>query len=216
MKANSRTSSLWLVLGSQWLQEYLIFGLLVVMSGCIPDGNRHWIIWQPAEVQSSPSRSCVWARVCAPQYSPEVSSYFRTNPKPFYMLAKELYPGNFKATKVHHFIRLLHDKGVLLRAFTQNIDTLEVIANIPDEKLVFAHGSFASARCIECKEVHDEKEVKGRVWVRWSWPYAEKVFADEIPMCKSCKGLVKPDIVFFGENLPSRFFQLVKEVTDKD
>ena len=32
------------------------------------------------------------------------------------------------------------------------------------------------------------------------------VDAKEIPKCPSCGGLVKPDIVFFGEALPSRFF----------
>ena len=31
-----------------------------------------------------------------------------------------------------------------------------------------------------------------------------------MPSCTSCGGLVKPDIVFFGENLPERFFQCVK------
>jgi Sir2 family len=34
----------------------------------------------------------------------------------------------------------------------------------------------------------------------------EVVDAKEIPKCPSCGGLVKPDIVFFGEALPARFF----------
>ena len=29
-----------------------------------------------------------------------------------------------------------------------------------------------------------------------------------VPKCSRCGGLIKPDIVFFGENLPSRFFSL--------
>lgn len=36
----------------------------------------------------------------------------------------------------------------------------------------------------------------------------EKIFADEIPKCEACGNYVKPDIVFFGENLPERFFEL--------
>lgn len=36
-----------------------------------------------------------------------------------------LRPGNYQPTPTHHFIRLLHDKGLLLRCFTQNIDSLE-------------------------------------------------------------------------------------------
>lgn len=38
----------------------------------------------------------------------------------------------------------------------------------------------------------------------------ERIFRDEIPRCPSCEGLVKPSIVFFGEALPRRFFELRK------
>ena len=48
---------------------------------------------------------------------------------------QELYPGNFKPTPAHHFMRLLHDKGVLARVYTQNIDSLEALAGIPREKI---------------------------------------------------------------------------------
>eukprot|EP01101_Sappina_pedata_P013041 TRINITY_DN934_c0_g1_i2.p2 TRINITY_DN934_c0_g1~~TRINITY_DN934_c0_g1_i2.p2 ORF type:complete len:171 (+),score=37.15 TRINITY_DN934_c0_g1_i2:710-1222(+) len=41
----------------------------------------------------------------------------------------------------------------------------------------------------------------------------ETVFADEIPTC-TCGGFVKPDIVFFGEGLPRRFFQCMKSDFD--
>ena len=53
-------------------------------------------------------------------------NYFQQNPAPFYMLAKELFPGQYRPTPTHLFIRLLHDKGLLRRCFTQNIDSLEV------------------------------------------------------------------------------------------
>jgi hypothetical protein len=33
--------------------------------------------------------------------------------------------GNYAPTPTHHFIKLLHDKGLLLRCFSQNIDSLE-------------------------------------------------------------------------------------------
>jgi len=125
--------------------------------------------------------------------------YFKQKPQPFYTLAKELYPGNFKPTATHYFVRLLHEKGLLLRNFTQNIDTLERQATIPGDKLVEAHGSFATAHCISC---HDEADIN---------LVKECVFTDKIPKCSKCDGLVKPDIVFFGENLPARFFQLMAE-----
>uniref|UniRef100_A0A2K6CSZ9 Sirtuin 3 n=1 Tax=Macaca nemestrina TaxID=9545 RepID=A0A2K6CSZ9_MACNE len=51
--------------------------------------------------------------------------FFFHNPKPFFTLAKELYPGNYKPNITHYFLRLLHDKGLLLRLYTQNIDGLE-------------------------------------------------------------------------------------------
>ena len=103
-------------------------------------------------------------------------------------------------TKAHYFIKLLNDKGLLLRCYTQNIDTLESEAGIPHEKTVFSHGSFTSAHCINCKREHDVNLVK------------ETIFADEIPMCSSCgTGIIKPDIVFFGESMPERFFKLSEE-----
>ena len=61
---------------------------------------------------------------------------------PFYMLAKELYPGTFKPTPAHFFIRLLEQKGLLLRCFTQNIDSLEREAGVSSHKIVAAHGNF--------------------------------------------------------------------------
>lgn len=38
----------------------------------------------------------------------------------------------------------------------------------------------------------------------------ERIFSEDIPKCDSCGSLVKPDIVFFGENLPARFFTSMK------
>lgn len=122
--------------------------------------------------------------------------YFRRNPNPFFALAKELYPGKFKPTPCHYFIKLLHDKGLLLRHYTQNIDTLERIAGIPDEKLVEAHGTFHKNHCIDCHREY------GMEWAK------EQIFADSVPTCDRCNGIVKPDIVFFGEDLPSKFYTL--------
>jgi NAD-dependent deacetylase sirtuin 2 len=59
-----------------------------------------------------------------------------------------LFPGSFKPTPCHHFIKLLSEKGLMLRNYTQNIDMLERIANVPQDLLVEAHGSFHMARCV--------------------------------------------------------------------
>ena len=79
--------------------------------------------------------------------------------------------------------------------FTQNIDCLERRAGVPADKIVEAHGSFATQRCIECKAEFPDDEMK------------DHVFAGMVPQCEQpdCSGTVKPDIVFFGEALPSRF-----------
>ena len=76
-------------------------------------------------------------------------SYFRHHPKPFNVWSKEFLPGvNYRPSIGHYFIRLLQDKELLLRHYTQNIDGLETLAGIEDEKIVAAHGSFGTASCI--------------------------------------------------------------------
>lgn len=86
---------------------------------------------------------------------------------------------------------------MLLKAFTQNIDCLEREAGVPDEAIIEAHGSFATQRCIECKTAYPEDLMN------------KAISAKEVPYCTipQCNGLVKPDIVFFGEQLPEYFFQ---------
>ncbi|KAM9606731.1 NAD-dependent protein deacetylase sirtuin-3, mitochondrial isoform 3-T3 [Morphnus guianensis] len=120
--------------------------------------------------------------------------YFFVNPKPFFTLAKELYPGNYRPNYAHYFLRLLHDKGLLLRLYTQNIDGLERVAGIPPDKLVEAHGTFATATCTVCRRKFPGEDFRG------------DVMADKVPHCPVCTGVIKPDIVFFGEELPQRFF----------
>jgi NAD-dependent histone deacetylase SIR2 len=70
--------------------------------------------------------------------------FFRKTPEPFYSLAQELYPGKFRPTITHSFISLLYQKGLLLKLFTQNIDCLEREAGVPSDKIIEAHGSFAT------------------------------------------------------------------------
>ncbi|RSH91496.1 Sir2 histone deacetylase Hst2 [Saitozyma podzolica] len=130
-------------------------------------------------------------------------NYFRRNPKPFWTLAKDLYPGKYLPTPAHYFIRLLHDHGLLRRCFTQNIDTLESLAGLPDSHLIEAHGSFANAHCLSCQREASREYV-----------LAAGVREGKVVRCdeKGCGGLVKPDIVFFGEGLPERFFRSIGDL----
>ncbi|XP_048357091.1 NAD-dependent protein deacetylase sirtuin-2 isoform X2 [Sphaerodactylus townsendi] len=127
-------------------------------------------------------------------------SYFKQHPEPFFALARELYPGQFKPTVCHYFIRLLKEKGLLLRCYTQNIDTLERVAGLDQEDLVEAHGTFFTSHCVSssCQKSYSLD------WMK------EKIFSSLIPKCEKCQSVVKPDIVFFGESLPSRFFSLTQ------
>ncbi|KAJ3034827.1 NAD-dependent protein deacetylase sirtuin-2, partial [Rhizophlyctis rosea] len=150
-------------------------------------------------------------------------NYFRRKPEPFFTLARELYPGNFDPTPSHYFVRLLAEKGVLLRNYTQNIDTLERVAGISGDLLVEAHGSFSDAHCVgeasgSDAESDSDDELGGALkgkpgcgkeysqqWVK------TEIFAGRTPRCEACTGLVKPDIVFFGESLPERFHSLLQD-----
>uniref|UniRef100_A0A914W7F9 NAD-dependent protein deacetylase n=1 Tax=Plectus sambesii TaxID=2011161 RepID=A0A914W7F9_9BILA len=122
--------------------------------------------------------------------------YFMQNPKPFFTLAKELFPKHVKPTPCHYFIRLLEEKGLLLRTYTQNIDSLEHVAGVNNDKIITAHGSCHSNTCMMCKEVYP---------MEWMTDKLNAPDAD-VPRCEVCEGVVKPDIVFFGEALPRRFF----------
>ncbi|KAL3083132.1 hypothetical protein niasHS_010934 [Heterodera schachtii] len=122
-------------------------------------------------------------------------NYFKRNPEPFFVLANALFHESIMPTSAHHFIRLVEDKGLLRRCFTQNIDGLEFRAGVKEEKVVAAHGSYRTSTCLSCKKKYNQQ-----------WLIAQ-MNAVKVPRCVGCKkGVVKPDIVFFGESLPSRFF----------
>ena len=127
-------------------------------------------------------------------------NYYRRKPDAFVSLANELWPGiKYRPTLTHRFLKILADKGLLLRIYSQNIDGLEFLADIPDDKLVECHGHFRTASCIDCHKPADADKVKSAI-----------VDRGETPKCSYCRGNVKPDIVFFGEGLPNRFHKLLK------
>lgn len=136
-------------------------------------------------------------------------SYFSRDPRPFYKFAREIYPGQFKPSPCHRFVKMLEEKQKLLRNYTQNIDTLEQVAGI--QNVIECHGSFSTASCTKCKYKCDADSIRA------------DIFAQRIPACPRCQpnveqsvdasqpvsefelrrlvenGIMKPDIVFFGE-----------------
>ncbi|XP_066180504.1 NAD-dependent protein deacetylase sirtuin-1 [Sylvia atricapilla] len=127
--------------------------------------------------------------------------YFRKDPRPFFKFSKEIYPGQFQPSLCHKFIALMDKEGKLLRNYTQNIDTLEQVAGI--QRIIQCHGSFATASCLICKYKVDCEVVRG------------DIFNQVVPRCPRCPpeeplAIMKPDIVFFGENLPEQFHRAMK------
>mmetsp|Transcript_566 Transcript_566/g.1677 ORF Transcript_566/g.1677 Transcript_566/m.1677 type:complete len:254 (-) Transcript_566:835-1596(-) len=56
-----------------------------------------------------------------------------------------MWPGQHAPTPAHYFVRLLADRGILRRCYSQNIDSLERTAGVPAERIVAAHGNFDGA-----------------------------------------------------------------------
>ncbi|XP_056134237.1 NAD-dependent protein deacetylase sirtuin-3, mitochondrial isoform X3 [Lampris incognitus] len=83
--------------------------------------------------------------------------------------------------------------------YTQNIDGLERLAGIPPEMLVEAHGTFATATCTVCRRNYEGEDLR------------PDVIRGTVPKCPTCKGVVKPDIVFFGEQLPQNFLKYMRD-----
>lgn len=144
--------------------------------------------------------------------------FFAQDPRPFFQFAREIYPGLFEPSPSHRFIKLMERHGKLLRNYTQNIDTLERVAGI--ENVIECHGSFATASCTKCKFKVDAEAIR------------DDILQQRIPMCTFCNsdedtgnnatqkplnynqlvaaGIMKPDIVFFGESLPEKFHATIE------
>ncbi|KAL5112429.1 NAD-dependent protein deacetylase sirtuin-3 [Taenia crassiceps] len=132
-------------------------------------------------------------------------NYFKNQPSAFYALAKELYPtGKYRPNIAHYFFRLLNQKRLLRRVYTQNIDGLERVAGIPPSKLVEAHGTFATAQCLKCEKSIPARMVKAAI------------DRGKVARCYRCRGLVKPDIVFYNEDLPAKFWRYREDIPKSD
>jgi NAD-dependent histone deacetylase SIR2 len=105
---------------------------------------------------------------------------FDQNPTTFYELAGDILPDLHRWTPTHQFIRVIQDKGKLLRNYTQNIDNIESHAGIVPEKLIQCHGSWATATCRKCKHQVPGEQI------------FDDVRAKQISYCKKCGELNVP------------------------
>lgn len=132
--------------------------------------------------------------------------FFKHKPELFYEFAKEFDVLKYKATYTHWFMSFLNHKDLLHLIFTQNIDSLELNAKIPKEKIVFAHGNLSESHCSICNKEADHKLL------------TQHIQEGKILYCNSenCKGPVKPKVIFYGEKLDSKFFDSINTLQYSD
>ncbi len=109
----------------------------------------------------------------------------------------------FKAdpNPAHHAITELKNTGKLYGVVTQNVDGLHQKAGLPDEMVLQLHGDLSHARCLDCGSRFPMQTV-----VEW-------IGADiDEPVCENCSGMLKPDAVLFGEQLP---FEVLSEAEQR-
>lgn len=130
--------------------------------------------------------------------------YLRDRPEAFFKMANGFLTYKAKPVKAHYFIRKFQDEGKLFYNFTQNIDGLELEAGVSLDRLVQAHGHMRTAHCIDCSAGRPMED------------FYASVSREEVLYCNECNGIVKPDIVFFGEQLPFKFSATFGEVRKAD
>ncbi|MBX3697543.1 MAG: NAD-dependent protein deacetylase [Dokdonella sp.] len=123
--------------------------------------------------------------------------------------------GRAAPNAVHHALVQLERQGRLQVLLTQNVDRLHQRAG--SRNVIDLHGRMDRVRCMTCGEVGEREALQARLLARnpdWAGrdsrpaPDGDADFeaADfsgfEVPHCARCNGLLKPDVVFFGENVP--------------
>jgi NAD-dependent SIR2 family protein deacetylase len=115
----------------------------------------------------------------------------------------------------HHALARLEGAGHCAGVVTQNVDGLHEQAG--SQRLVALHGRIAEVRCLDCGDrisravLQREMSEVNPAWLdRYAAAPARPdgdVDVDEtagfvVPDCTRCGGILKPDVVFFGENVP--------------
>eukprot|EP01041_Mallomonas_annulata_P004555 gene4555-9036_t len=114
-------------------------------------------------------------------------------------------------TLTHFFCKVLFDKGILRRLYSQNIDGLDRQTNIPPELVINVHGTIATASCEFCKTPVSNEEFchSMRTNIRNIYDDNDETAPTQSKniVCKHCHSPgVKPDTVLYGRNLPPQFF----------
>jgi len=133
----------------------------------------------------------LWSR-----YEPmEVASLntFRTDPERFFVwfqpLACQIFDA--KPNAAHVALAKLENAGFLKDIITQNIDFLHHRAG--SKNVIEMHGTLRTLSCTQCFR---QEQVENHV----------KAFIEQgkLPRCTECNGLMKPDVILYGEQLPQQ------------
>ena len=113
-------------------------------------------------------------------------SAFRRDPAPFYEFTRDFLGviHTIQPTVTHRFLADIEADGNLVAVITQNIDSLHQRAG--SQRVISVHGDYWTSHCLDCGCEYDLAQMETMV--------REK----EIPRC-SCDGVIKPDVVFYGE-----------------
>jgi NAD-dependent deacetylase len=112
---------------------------------------------------------------------------FRRQPTKVWQLLKEMEDTISRArpNPAHYALAELEAKGYLVGIITQNVDNLHQAAG--SKRVVEYHGNARRFLCDTCKEPHPR----------------ETLDFDQAPLYCHCGGLIRPDVVFFGEPIPA-------------
>ncbi|WP_227589953.1 SIR2 family NAD-dependent protein deacylase [Demequina pelophila] len=94
-----------------------------------------------------------------------------------------------RPSPAHRSLARLVAAGACRDLLTQNIDGLHREAGTPDDAVVEMHGTLATTSCLGCGASMPTVDVLARL------------DASPDPVCAVCGGILKPDVVYFGEAL---------------
>ena len=109
---------------------------------------------------------------------------------------------NAKPTRAHWLLKQLDDAGHLRAVLTQNFDMLEKKAGIRQGKIRQLHGRMDRSVCLACRRYFDTRDL-----LMLGDNFAPD--ADGDLRCPDCGGIIKPDIVFFGEPLDEMMLRYI-------
>lgn len=126
--------------------------------------------------------------------------FFVRHPDVFFdYYRKYLIRPEAKPNPAHYALARLEQQGKLTAVITQNIDELHQRAGSCN--VLELHGSVYRNHCMECGK---------------SWPVEAVLEADGVPRC-TCGGIIKPDVVLYGEGLdPATLTAAVEAIAAAD